>query len=414
MNLDLIRAVDKWIGIPACFLLSVGHRILARFNYKGERREKRRGTPEKILFVELSEMGSSILAYPAMKYASERYPAAQLYFLVFEHNRFSVDVLGIVPAANVITISIRSPFHFISTTLGALKTIRAEAVDTVFDLELFSRFSSLLSGLSGACRRVGYARYHEEGLYRGGFITHRVFYNCHQHIAKNFMALVRAIEARKDPPLVKEVIREQDFVRPSYESSEKDLKALRERLAAVNQAVRDAKHLILFNPSAGELLPIRAWPVENYVALGKRIMEQFDAVVIVVGLKEARSEAATLVEQLGSDRCIDFTGRTSFRDLFDLMNLADVLVTADSGPAHFAALTPIRNIVLFGPETPVLYAPLGQNTCCLSSGLACSPCLSAYNHRKTSCTDPKCMKAITFEQVFEVASSCLAEPGVRN
>ena len=414
MNLDSMRAIDKWVGIPACFFLSVGHKILTRFNYKGEHQRKRHATPEKILFIELSEMGSSILAYPAMKYAVEQYPRAKLYFLIFEHNRFSVDVLSIVPPVHVITINIRSPFRFIFTTLAALRTIRRAGIDTVFDLELFSRFSSLLSGLSGACRRVGYGKYHEEGLYRGGFITHRVFYNCHQHMAKNFLALVKAIQARHEAPLLKEVITEHDLVRPRCESSERDMNTLRERLAATNPAVRDAKYLILLNPSAGELLPIRAWPVENYVALAQRIVEQFSAVVIVVGLKEARLEAAKIVDQVGSNRCVDFTGQTSFKDLFDLLNLAHVLVTADSGPAHFAALTPIKNIVLFGPETAVLYAPLGQNSFCLASGMSCSPCLSAYNHRKTSCTDPKCMKAITVDEVFEVVSSCLADPGVRN
>ena len=143
------------------------------------------------------------------------------------------------------------------------------------------------------------------------------------------------------------------------------------------------------------------------MTLARRIVEQFDAVVVLMGLEEARVEAAKIVDELGGNRCIDFTGQTSFKDLFDLLDLGHVLVTADGGPAHFAALTSITNIVLFGPETPVLYAPLGQNTHCLSAGLACSPCLSAYNHRKTSCTEAKCMKAITVEEVFEVVSSCL-------
>jgi ADP-heptose:LPS heptosyltransferase len=91
----------------------------------------------------------------------------------------------------------------------------------------------------------------------------------------------------------------------------------------------------------------------------------------------------------------------------DLLNLADVLVTPDSGPAHFAVLTPIKNIVLFGPETPELYAPFGPNTTCFFAGLSCSPCLSAYNHRNTSCTDPKCMKAITVNEVLDTVSASL-------
>jgi ADP-heptose:LPS heptosyltransferase len=407
MNLDLIRAIDRWAGIPACFFLSLGHWILSRLGH-GEP-SGRDTTPEKILFIELSEMGSAILAYPAMGYAIEKYPEVKLYFLIFEQNRFSVDVLDTVPPPHVITIDVRSPLRFIYTTMQAIRAIRKAEIDTVFDLELFSRFSSLLSGISGACRRVGYGRYHEEGLYRGGFMTHRVLYNCHQHMAKNLMALVKAIEHRGEHPLLKEAIADNELVRAHYEGSEEDLRALQARLVNVNPAVGEAEHFILFNPHAGNLLPVRAWPAENYGALAQRILEQSNAVVIIIGLEEARGEAAKILDQVGPSRCIDFTGQTSFKDLMDLLSLAHVLVTADSGPAHFASLTSIKNIVLFGPETPLLYGPLGQNTSCLFAGLACSPCLSAYNHRKTSCTDPKCMKAITVEEVFDAVLASLGQ-----
>ncbi|MBV8537862.1 MAG: glycosyltransferase family 9 protein, partial [Alphaproteobacteria bacterium] len=71
---------------------------------------------------------------------------------------------------------------------------------------------------------------------------------------------------------------------------------------------------------------------------------------------------------------------------------------------HFAAITELPTIVLFGPETPRLYGSLG-NTRALTANLACSPCVSAANHRRTACNDPKCMAAISPEQVLgEVAS----------
>jgi ADP-heptose:LPS heptosyltransferase len=409
MNLDLIRAIDKWVGIPACFFVSLGHWILSRL---GQGEPCGRGedtTPEKILFIELSEMGSAILAFSAIRYAMGKYPGVQLYFLIFEQNRFSVDILDTVPPAHVITIDVRSAPRFIYTTLQAIRAIRKAGIDTVLDLELFSRFSSLLGGVTGACRRVGYGRYHEEGLYRGGFMTHRVFYNCHQHMARNFMALVKAIERPGEHPLLKEAIDEKDLVPARYESSEEDLRALRARLVGINPAVGEAEHLILFNPHAGNLLPVRAWPAENYGALAQTILQQYNAVIIIIGLEQAREEAAKILDQVGSSRCIDFTGQTSFKDLMDLLSLAHVLVTSDSGPAHFASLTPIKNIVLFGPETPLLYGPLGQNASCLFAGLACSPCLSAYNHRKTSCTDPKCMKAITVDEVFGAVAGSLGD-----
>jgi ADP-heptose:LPS heptosyltransferase len=408
MNLDLIRAIDKWVGIPACFCVSLGHRIFDWVRRWRGHESPPATTPKKVLFIELSEMGSTILAYPAMKYVLKRYPAVELYFLIFEQNRFSVDMLDIIPKERVLTISIRSPLHFIVSTVRTLIEIRKAQLDVVFDLELFSRFSSLLSGLANARMRVGYGKYHEEGLYRGSFMTHRVFYNPHQHISRNFVALVKSIEHADEYPLLKEIIREEDMEKPRYESSESDLKSLKARLAAINPMVNEAKHLVLLSPNAGDLLPIRAWPVENYMALTQRIIEQFSAVVVVIGLEAASPEAGKILGRVGQEQCIDFTNRTTFKDLCDLLNLADVLVTADGGPAHFAALMPIKSIVLFGPETPALYAPLGGDATCLFAGLACSPCLSAYNHRKTSCTAPKCMEAITVDEVFAAVSEALS------
>ena len=413
MNLDLIRAIDKWVGIPACFFVSNTYRVLDSLKYWRRHEPPQGTTSTKMLFIELSEMGSAILAYPAMKYLLRRYPGAELYFLVFEQNRFSVDILNVIPAEHVLTIDIRSPLHFLFSTFKAIVAMRRAQLDTVFDLELFSRFSSLLSGFTGARMRVGYGKYHEEGLYRGSFMTHRVLYNPHQHMARNFLALAKSIEREGEYPLVKEAIAEPDLVYPSYQTAESDLGSLKARLSAINPVVDEAEHLVLLNPNAGDLLPVRAWPVENYGALAQRIIEQFNAVVIVIGLKGAGREAARILSHVGPERCIDFTDKTSFKDLLDLLNLADVLVTADGGPAHFAGLTDIKNIVLFGPETPVLYAPFGQNKTCLFAGLACSPCLSAYNHRKTSCIDPRCMKAITVDEVFEVISVYLSDFGAK-
>jgi hypothetical protein len=44
------------------------------------------------------------------------------------------------------------------------------------------------------------------------------------------------------------------------------------------------------------------------------------------------------------------------------------------------------------------------------AGLACSPCASAYNHRKTACTDNVCMRAIGVDEVFAEIQSLLSTP----
>ena len=76
-------------------------------------------------------------------------------------------------------------------------------------------------------------------------------------------------------------------------------------------------------------------------------------------------------------------------------------MTNDSGPAHFATLTPIDVVTLFGPETPALFAARTPRNHVLWSAIACSPCVSAFNNRQSSCRDNVCMQRLTVDQVFD-------------
>ena len=76
------------------------------------------------------------------------------------------------------------------------------------------------------------------------------------------------------------------------------------------------------------------------------------------------------------------------------------MVTNDSGPGHFSSVTDLHTVVLFGPETPALYGSLGKSIP-ITAQLACSPCVSAANHRKTPCQDNVCMKAISVSHVLD-------------
>jgi ADP-heptose:LPS heptosyltransferase len=105
-------------------------------------------------------------------------------------------------------------------------------------------------------------------------------------------------------------------------------------------------------------------------------------------------------DAMGHPRIRSFAGMHKLKALIPLYNISAVLVSNDSGPAHFSAITPIRSIVLFGPETPRLYGSLG-NTESITAELACSPCVSVANQKNSACNDPVCMRMVTPERVME-------------
>lgn len=399
MKVRFTQIVDYWLGIPLCALVSLWAFLVRLVLRPGPR------PPRRILFIELSEMGSAILAHSSLVKAKQIAGDGQLYFLIFEKNAESVALLDLMPRENILTIKDDSFGAFLRSTLATLARIRRLDIDTVIDLELFSRFTALLSYFTGATNRVGFHKYTSEGLFRGTFLTHPVSYNHHQHIALNFLSLVLALEAPPgERPLLKRDVRPAMLPPPRCESTEAEKRRMWELLRREKSDITAATPLVIVNPDPGEALPIRGWPIGNFAALARQVVEHCpSATIVVIGLPGSRPLARHIVDAAGTARSIDFTGKTaSLREVLTLLHLGHVLVTTDGGPAHMASLTGIRSIVLFGPETPALYAPLGADVRTLYAHLACSPCLAAVNHRHTVCTDNKCLQAIEVRQVLDV------------
>lgn len=398
MNVDTMRRIDHHVGIPLCFLVSGLLRLVRLIRPRPPR------PPRRTLFIELSEMGSTILADPAMRRLRDRH-GAELFFAIFAGNRASLHLLDTVPRGNVFALRADGLVSLAVDTLRLLWWTRARGIDTVIDLELFSRFTALLTGLSGAVNRVGFHAFHQEGLYRGEMLTHRVAYNPHIHIAKNFVALVDALAADKPQlPYTKSLVTDDDVRLAKAQVPAEASVTMAERVRAVLPAWRPGTWLVLINPNASNLLPQRRWPRDRFETLMRRILEQFPGTVLLItGSKGEAAEAQQLAQRLASERCASFAGGCTLEELPALYGLAALMVTNDSGPGHFSAVTDLPTIVLFGPETPRLYGSLGRSVP-VFAGLACSPCVSAHNHRKTPCHDNVCLQVITPDQVFaEVA-----------
>jgi ADP-heptose:LPS heptosyltransferase len=160
--------------------------------------------------------------------------------------------------------------------------------------------------------------------------------------------------------------------------------------------------LILLNANASDLLPLRKWEERNYLSLAKKLLQEFsDLAVVFTGAPDEAPQIEELVRLVGSPRGVCLAGQTTLRQLLVVYGFSEVLVTNDSGPAHFASLTEIDVVALFGPETPLLFAAPGPRSHVLWTGLACSPCVNAFNNRQTACRDNACMKTIAVDQVFE-------------
>ena len=402
MNVDLMRKIDYFVGIPLAF---VGSGIVKLTDLV---RRANPNPPKRILFVELSEMGSTIIADPAMKRAKAKFNA-ELFFVIFSKNKPSLDLLGTIPEQNIFKLREDSLFTLIFDAIKFLFWCRKHKIDTTIDLELFSRVSALLTGFSFASKRVGYHNFHGEGLYRGHMLTHKVSYNPHIHIAKNFIALIHALEVDQDEkPYAKVKITDADIKLDQVDFDDNQKQVVHDKIRALYADYQPQQHrIVLINPNASELLPQRRWPKERFQQLMQNLLADYtDILVLITGAPGEMEEAEALRNNVNHTRCINFAGQLKLQQMPILYCISELMVTNDSGPGHFSSITPLKTFVLFGPETPKLYGSLGNSTP-IFAGLACSPCVSAANHRKTPCTDPVCMKAIEVEEVEQAVKAHL-------
>lgn len=401
MKVDTMRKIDYWLGVPLTFIATgiVGLGSLFRRSHP---------TVKKILFIELSEMGSTILVDPAMRKAKQHF-SAELYFLIFKKNKPSLDLLKTVPEQNIFTLREDSLFTLLWDVLRYLVWCRKQKFSATIDLELFSRVTALLTGFSGAPYKVGFYGFHSEGLYRGHMLTHKVSYNSHMHISKNFIALINAlISNNAEIPYSKTKIEDSELTLPQVESSASEKQSIFNKITALYPEFSVSQHpIVLINPNASELLPQRRWMPDHFAALIQTILENnAEHLVLITGAPAEQAQAEKLCRNVANPRCINFAGQVKFNELVPLYNVAKLMVTNDSGPGHFSAVTPLKTFVIFGPETPALYGSLGNSTP-IYAGLACSPCVSATNHRKTPCNDNVCLQVIKPDFVYQVIKQYL-------
>ncbi|MCE9682598.1 glycosyltransferase family 9 protein [Halomonas alkalisoli] len=392
---DRLRRLDRWLGAPVAWLASAWLAL--------RRRQARADdTTGRVLLLQLSESGSMVLADPAIRALARQQGELPL-CVTLARNAPALAITGTLPPERVFALHVERFWQLPGEAWRLARWARRHQVRTVLDLELFSHGSALLGVLAGARRRVGFTA---EGLRHGALYTRAVRYDQNVHMARNYLRLVATgldLPAAWGEALPLTVpLRAGD---PAVRAR------LGETLAArLPEGSLIGRRLVLINANASAWLPQRRWPLPAYAALVRALLARHpDLVVALIGAAEEHDTTTALAAAVANPRCLDFAGKVTLPELPALFSLASLMVSNDSGPAHFAAVSPLPVVVLFGPESPLRYRPLG-NARTLSVGLACSPCVSATNQRRTRCTDNQCLQQIGVDAVLAAAEATLGPP----
>ncbi len=150
--------------------------------------------------------------------------------------------------------------------------------------------------------------------------------------------------------------------------------------------------LVALAPGA-EYGPAKRWPVHHWSTLAQALIERGYAVWIFGSPKDAeitRAIAADVPETL------DLGGRTTLLEALDLLSLAPLTVSNDSGLMHVAGAVGSRVIALYGSTPLGMTPPLSAGAQALRIDLPCSPC----GKRECPLQHHRCMEDLRPEYVL--------------
>lgn len=151
------------------------------------------------------------------------------------------------------------------------------------------------------------------------------------------------------------------------------------------------KKYIAICPDA-EYGPAKKWPIGNWLKLVKTLASDYQ--VVFVGLDKSIHES---IKYLESDNLVNLIGKTSLKDVVNLLANAECAVSNDSGLMHLSSALGTPIVGIYGSSSPKYTPPLCESNRheIIYKNLNCSPCF------KRSCPlgHTNCLNYITVDMV---------------
>lgn len=147
----------------------------------------------------------------------------------------------------------------------------------------------------------------------------------------------------------------------------------------------------------------KRWPIERYTDLAARLCRDGFAVWLLGSAKEAPL-AEEIRARAGAATIFNLCGRTSLTEAADLLAVARVAVSNDSGLMHVAAAVGTHVVAIYGSSSPHFTPPLTARKTILYRALSCSPCFA----RECPLGHLNCLYGISVDSVLEAVEAARA------
>lgn len=343
----------------------------------------------KILLVRLSAIGDIIHALPVVWSLRNRYPTAEISWLV--EDKFAelvslnpyLDKIIIMPRQRWTKTAQSSKWAAFRLIWRFFKELKSAQFDLVIDLHGILK-SALPVGMTRAAARYGRADAREGSTF---------FYN---HKIKIPLEIKHKIE--RHLYLAEQAL---GFEYGKIEFGLKTGPVERAKIThlLIEQGVEE-KGFVVINPYTN--WKTKNWLMERYQELAARLVKELNYQVIFTGASGERAGIEQIIDQSGQG-VFNFAGLVNLRELAELYQRAKLYIGGDTGPMHMAVAVNIPVIAIMGPTNPLEFGPYGAEHIVLQDQN-----LSCINCWKRDCPyQLECMSNITTEQVLKSAQHLL-------
>lgn len=344
--------------------------------------------PRNLLVVLPNWVGDVVLATPALAAIRQRYAHAWITHLC---RRYVADVVSNCEWADEVVLW---PDGFDRdstprTIFGLGQRLRRRSYDLAVLFPNSFR-SALAAWLAGARRRVGYARGGRSWLLSDRLETPR---DGRRFRPVSMLEYYAGLAAGAGCDV--------GGRRPQLFVSADDEARLSERL---NGTRATGRPLVVLNPG-GAFGTAKLWPADRFARVGDALVREFGAKVVVTAASSEAKIARAVQEAAREPMTSFYDPPLGLGPLKALIRRADLLITNDTGPRHFAIAFQVPVVTVFGPTDPAWTETHFERERAVLLDLACQPC------QKKHCPlgHNNCMKELGPDLVLNAARSLLRE-----
>ena len=326
-------------------------------------------------------LGDGIMSIPILKALRKNFPENKITLVCVKKNQAAFQNLSFLD--EVIAVDELS-----RVSKNLFKVFRKK-YDVVIDLEPFRKVSSILACLAGAEIRIGFDTNVRRKLY-----THFVTY----HNEKSY----ESINMIRQLCVLGIKVSSYEALDMSLELPEDEQEKVCESLQSKGVKLEND---ILIAVAPGVLKPHHRWVMSNFAELVQMIRcEDARTKILLVGSPTDSTDAKEVLCRLnGTERVINFVGKTTFSEALALLSLSKILIACDGGIVYMAAATGCKTISLWGPGVMDRFKPPGSNHIGIRKSYFCIPCINSSRlGRFPPCPyNRRCYNDITPQEVFK-------------